>query len=652
MKRNQWFRMLIVVALTCLFLVSLASLALAQGGEDNGSDGLGLSEALGRLANQNDDLDATTSVAALFDQYNTNGSAFLDQSEFNNFLEDQGITERGQFSMFDDNGNGTLSFNEFNTYVLGLIETGHLGQTGPFYPLNQTRTADTTAVQTSPTSVFNQYDEDGNGLLELQEFRTFLSDRGITDRNQFFLYNQNFDNALSPQEFSTFLDQEGIDLSGSTAATGLDQSGLFSQYDANSNQLLSQSEFSAFLADQGIADRGQFSAFDQDATLGLSSSEFNNYVQSITTTGRLSPFGQTNQLGGIGLGSNALFSQYDADTNQLLSENEFGTFLSDQGIGDSGQFGTFDTDATTGLGTGEFNTFLQDQGLLGTTLGGAAIGAGRLDVALYQPQELQAGQEAFTSDASGLGEDLFVIGPSPVIRASTLARLTFVENSTGAPVALVRDALIDDNGRVLYLVLEANVTGESEVSANWWAVPYNLFRVVPEPSDNNIIQNFVFVFTGSEQDILASEPIFPTDLIDAGLFIDPADLNLSQAETAGPLMRARAFIEDRYPLVGPSNQAVAIVTDMIINLINNRVLWATLLTERGTTAIPLSAIDFNEVESSFLTDARQQTINDAPPVALGEWSSPFERNFDSDVATYWQVQPFQAQFNETFDIGQ
>lgn len=440
-------------------------------------------------------------------------------------------------------------------------------------------------------------------------------------------------------------------------------SGLFSQYDQDGNAFLNEDEFNTFLSDQGISGTGLFGQYDQDFNEGIDVNEFGTVLsdQGVSTSGLGTDLGTTDTGIGTGIGTgvgtsftqqdiSGLYSQYDQDANGILDQNEFNTFMSEYGLADTGQFSDYNTDFNQGLNMNEFSSFVQDEGVVRDY---SQFDTQRPRIKLYNQGELTPGlNEIFTREVPGfeIGTNEFVIGPSPVIRAGVLGRLVFIENATGQEIAIVRDAWIGENDQVEYLVVEANVVGETEVAPQIYAIPFELFQVAPSPDSQSLIDNFVFVFTASEDAVLATEPIDPDDLVSlqGQLFIDPADVNLD-ADT-GLLLSSRALALNDYPIMTPSDQEIAVLSDLVINLIDNQVLYAIVLTNRGgntsATAMPISLLDYNEVSNEFLTNVREETINDSPPIVLREWRSPFERDFDSDIAVFWDADPFNVLFDQ------
>lgn len=315
--------------------------------------GLTTSGRLGQLDSNANQLGS--GIAGLFDQYvgqyDSNGNGMLDDSEFSTFLNDYGIADRGQFDTFDLNGDGALGANEFTPYLQGLTTSGRLDQ------------LDSNAGQTG-NGVFGQYDTDTSGVLDANEFGAFLEDQGIIDRGQLTAFDGDGDGTLSQNEFTPY--EDGLTATGRLNQLGNNRNQIggdvFSQYDANGNRLLDADEFSAFLQDYGIADRGQLDMFDLNRGGALDQDEFMPYLNGLMTTGR---FGQSgNNVGRTGVSTASLFEQYDQDANALLDENEFATFLNDQDIVNRWQFAAFNEDFNAGLDQSEFDNYLQ--GLMDT----------------------------------------------------------------------------------------------------------------------------------------------------------------------------------------------------------------------------------------------------------------------------------------------
>lgn len=258
-------------------------------------------------------------------------------------------------------------------------------------------------------------------------------------------------------------------------------------------------------------------------------------------------------------------------------------------------------------------------------------------VQLFETGELTATVERIfgpeEEDIFLQGGDTFVIGPDPVIRASTMSRLIFVDAAAGRVVGLVHDVLLDAQGAIQYLVVATQMTEATLPRARWYVIPWALFDVVAEPAADDIVSNYVFVFTGTQADVLASEIIEPEDLVAHGLFVDPGDLNL--ATGGAPLLRAAAFADAFYPLINVEDEWLAMVEDLVLNLEAGGANWAIIRTPDGWTAVPLELLTFNEPEEQLVTVLRAETLHDAPPIAVREWFAPFEPNFDEAISLFW-----------------
>jgi len=128
----------------------------------------------------------------MWDQYDTDNSGQLDFEEFEQMVEENGLTNaktsaKHLFKLADYDGNGTVSFNNFVALMFnpdnleeeekiryfasvfheiagedGLIEFGELADQFP--------EVDRRTVQ----NFFNQIDEDGNGYISVEEFKEYL----------------------------------------------------------------------------------------------------------------------------------------------------------------------------------------------------------------------------------------------------------------------------------------------------------------------------------------------------------------------------------------------------------------------------------------------------------------------------------------------
>jgi calcium-dependent protein kinase len=128
----------------------------------------------------------------IWNQYDTDNSGTLDFPEFSEMVEDNGLAEGGMsasqlFQMADTSGTGTVSFNEFVALMFNPDELDHdeklryfasvfndiAGADGQieFYELaEQFPEVDRNQVM----SFFQILDEDGNGTIDIDEFRRYL----------------------------------------------------------------------------------------------------------------------------------------------------------------------------------------------------------------------------------------------------------------------------------------------------------------------------------------------------------------------------------------------------------------------------------------------------------------------------------------------
>lgn len=218
------------------------------------------------------------------------------------------------------------------------------------------------------------------------------------------------------EEDEDLLDDEDVGL-------GEEQAFDFNAYDLDGDTFLSEDEFGTFATEAGI-DAGLFDTYDEDGD-GLDQAEFNALREAqglpIPEGDILPEDVETDDADVTEDDADVVeddtdmiedeafdFADYDADADELIGQDEFGTFAAESGI-DEGLFDTYDENDDLFLDENEFNTLLSDEGLEATAMGDQATTATRLlTTDRFIGMELVSGGQASGFAAYDLDADGFL----------------------------------------------------------------------------------------------------------------------------------------------------------------------------------------------------------------------------------------------------
>lgn len=260
--------------LLSLFLPLLLAgvlLVACDSGEEEGAGG-GLDEDTGIVDDdgvldddqgQADDGDLGADTG-LFDTYDEDDDAFLDEDEFGAALTDAEIAVEGQFDAYDADADALLSEDEFNTFLAeeGLTEDDFAVDAAMDGDADQQQ-AQSMVVLAS--NLLGTNIEDGNGvdvgiidelLVDESGAIQYLiveaafvdetvggdaAEDDIVDQNPYVFYDADGDGFLSEDEFNAALE-----------AGAVADASLFDAYDMNDDGQLDENEFETFMADEGL----------------------------------------------------------------------------------------------------------------------------------------------------------------------------------------------------------------------------------------------------------------------------------------------------------------------------------------------------------------------------------------------------------------
>lgn len=206
-------------------------------------------------------------IRRYFDRYDTNGDGVVDVSELKGLLRDASVPEydvtrlaREIRDEHDTNWSGTLNFSEFMEWWerdasrWGAHITDWIGKYGDYK----------TWSRSTIRKVFQSFDKNDDGLLQISELRRFLTSIGVKRSDTTRLVNKVLDrydytsnDALTLVEFTDWYLDDIISGAGPVSAEyekwdDAQLEKLFRDYDTNGDGLISIREMKRLLLDNGV----------------------------------------------------------------------------------------------------------------------------------------------------------------------------------------------------------------------------------------------------------------------------------------------------------------------------------------------------------------------------------------------------------------
>lgn len=238
---------------------------------DTDSNGLLTEDEIAAFLGNNEYLGDPTSI---FDTYDENVDAYLDETEFIAFVMDN----TDDFGVGPDDApleEAGINDPEAADAVTGDTGNGDMGAMVDSQAIDQ---------------LITPYDENADGILDESEFNTLLTDYGYMGDTAglFDQYDANADASLDASEFNTFFTENTSEFDINTFEQNDTLGALFTPYDVNQDTYLDQDEFNAFLTDYGYTGdtAGLFDQYDANADAYLDQDEYLSF-----TTENITGFG-------------------------------------------------------------------------------------------------------------------------------------------------------------------------------------------------------------------------------------------------------------------------------------------------------------------------------------------------------------------------
>jgi Ca2+-binding EF-hand superfamily protein len=331
----------------------------------------------------------------LFNRSDINGDGVLNLEEFTSYLTSvfealaqtsafkaHGIspvqmasaTAEQCFKDADADGNGALSFNEFKAWFQADPTRSTTASVAEVELPTNTINVDAagTIAESEARTLFNRFDENGDGVLSLVEFTKYLESvfdalsgtpafeatgttpaqmAAATAEKCFDEADADGNGSLTFDEFKAWFRSSGFDIQATPNGTiaEVEARALFNRYDANGDDLLDFNEFETYLTSvfEALAHTPAFQAHDAtpaqmaaataeqcfdeadaDGNGSLTFDEFKAWFQADPVR-NVAAAAMTVDPGGMIAESDAraLFHKYDEDSNGLLDLHEFTNYL-------------------------------------------------------------------------------------------------------------------------------------------------------------------------------------------------------------------------------------------------------------------------------------------------------------------------------------
>lgn len=241
--------------------------------------------------------------------------------------------------------------------------------------------------------------------------------------------------------------------------------------------------------------------------------------------------------------------------------------------------------------------------------------------------------DADTDDSQGNEDDITLTEEPPIIDVAAVSdilgtRLFFPEptEADGVETVVIEDMFFDLSGEIQYVVID---TGNIFDDTN------RMLAIGQEDIAVQTVNDTVVFATTTTVREVETFPEIDIEALGDGVAIDDEDP--ANAPFAGLL---RASVYEDFNLQNTEGENIADVDDLIVNQTEGRITYAVadvggfLDIGDRTIAIPFELMAYNIDDETFLLDATEEELENAPTIDMGIWA-PVTPEWDADYVDYW-----------------